>query len=373
VYRRDGSQLISTAPTGGDVRHLGEYGHLGALTYSYTLPGGADQMTAQYVPSGGTPLARFTALDPGRIITIYRGGSRIWEGILDDPVPGATGWGLSAHGAGTYGTDFMAHYTDYTTVGNPVTLAIARGLRWTAPTSWPGGLYLDQPPDDASTTVTDYLTNICLPAAYTWYVRTSSRGGNRLAVYTPPTAATRILVATAPQARTLYGYWTQLWLRYQSSSDNPTSGAAATFATTTVTNTAQAARHGVMETYADLSSAGHKTSAQAQATGTAMMARYQAASYAGPLVVAPGQLLTLGGVPVDLGCEQAGEVYRLVLAGGGYGGEVAPFPPVTVLGGGYAYDDVAQTGSITPYQYAASDLAGMLSSWVTLHTPKTAA
>jgi hypothetical protein len=372
MYRRDGSQLISYAPDGTDPRHLGEYGHLGALTYTWALPGGPDALTATIVPAGGTPLARFTALNPGRLIAVYRGGSRIWEGILDDPVPGANGWDLAAHGAGTYGSDFMAHYTDYGTVGQPVTLAISRGLRWTAPTSWASGLYLDQPPDDASVTVTDYLNNICLPAAYTWQIRTTNRG-NRLFVFTPPTAATRLLIATTPQARTLYGYWTSLWLRYQSSSDNPTSGAAATFATTTVTSTAQAAAHGVMETYADLSSAGHKTSAQAQATGTAMMARYQAASYAGPLVAHPGQLLTLGGVPVDLGAEQAGEVYRLILAGGGYGGEVSPSPPVTVLGGGYAYDDIAQTGSITPYQYAANDLAGMLSSWVTLHTPKTAA
>jgi hypothetical protein len=372
MYRRDGSQLVSSAPGGSDPKHLGQFGHLGQLTYSSTLPGGADSLSAQFIPAGGTPLTRFTALNPGRIISVWRGGARVWEGILDDPVPSAAGWGLTAHGTGTYGSDFAAHYTSYSTVGQPVTLAIGRGLRWTAPASWPGDLYLDQPSDDASVTVTDYLNSITQPAAYTWYVRTTARG-NQLSVFTPPTVATRILVASEPQARTLYGYWTSLWLRYQASADNATSGAAATFATTSVTNTAQAAAHGVMETYADLSSAGTKTAAAAQAVGAAMMARYQAASYAGPIVARPGQILTLGGTPVDLGCEQAGECYRLILAGGGYGGEVAPAPPVTVLGGGYAYDDVAQTASITPFQYAANDLAGLLASWVTAHTPKTAA
>jgi hypothetical protein len=376
TYRRDASQLVSLAADGTDRRHLGQYGHVGSLTYSYALPGGCDQLSATLIPAGpGGPVPRFTALDPGRIISVYRGGSEVWEGILDDPAPTAGGWTLSAHGAGTYGTDYMAKYSSYGTAGQPVTTAIARTpypLRWTAPASWPGDLYLDQPPDDASVTVTDYLNIVTGPAGYTWYVRTSSRG-NQLSIFTTPTAATRLLVATTAQARTLFGYYTDLWLRYQATADSPTSGAAATYATTSVANTAQRARHGRKETYADLSSAGTKSSGAAQAVGGKLMARYQAASYAGPLVVRPGQLLTLGGTPVDLGCEQAGEVYRLILAGGGYGGEVAPSPPVTVLGGGYSWDDVAQQASITPYQYAASDLAGMLSSWVTLHTPKTAA
>jgi hypothetical protein len=376
TYRRDASQVTTSAADGTGLRHLGQYGHIGALVYSYALPGGADQFTATLIPAGaGGPVPRFTALDPGRIISVWRGGSEVWEGILDEPAPTAGGWTLSAHGAGTYGGDYMAKYSSYATAGQPVTNAIARtpyGLRWTAPASWPGDLYLDQPPDDASVTVTEYLNNVTGPAGYTWQVRTSARG-NVLSIFTPPVTATRLLVATTAQARSLSGYYTDLWLRYQSAADNPTSGAAATFATTSVANTAQRARHGRKETWADLSSAGTKTSAAAQAVGTKLMARYQAASYAGPLVVRPGQLLNLGGVPVDLGCEQAGEVYRLILAGGGYGGEVTPSPPVQVLGGGYSWDDVAQQASITPYQYAASDLAGLLSNWVTLHTPKTAA
>ena len=204
--------------------------------------------------------------------------------------------------------------------------------------------------------VTDHMNTITGPAAMTWYVGR----GNVVKVFAPPTAVTRLLVATAAQARTLFGYYTTLWLRYQATADNATSGAAATFGTTSVTNSPQQARHGTMETYADLSAAGVQSSGAAQSTGTAMMAKYQAASYAGPLVVQPGKLLNPGGAPVDLGCEQAGEVYRLILAGGGYGGEVAPAPPVTFLGGATAWDDVAQQLSITPYQYAANDLAGLL-------------
>jgi hypothetical protein len=376
TYRRDASQVVSYAAAGGDPRHLGQYGHLGSLVYSYALPGGPDQLTATLIPAGaGGPVPRFTALDPGRVIGVWRGGSKVWEGVLDDPAPTSGGWTLSAHGAGTYGSDYMAKYSDYIVAGQPVTNAISRApvmFRWVAPASWPGDLYLDQPPDDASVTITDYLNNVTGPAGYTWYVRTTAHS-NQLAIFTPPTAATRLLVATTAQARSLFGYYTDLWLRYQSAADNPTSGAAATYAVTSVANTAQRARHGRKETYADLSSAGTKSSAAAQAVGTKLMARYQAASYAGPLVIRPGQLLNLGGTPVDLGCEQAGEVYRLILAGGGYGGEVTPSPPVTVLGGGYSWDDVAQQASITPFQYAANDLAGMLASWVTLHTPKTTA
>ena len=82
-------------------RWLGAIGHVANLQYSYTAPGGADQMscTLQIPPS-----QRTDCMDPGRIVKIYRGGGCVWDGKLNEPVPAVDGWAISAHGSGTFGT-----------------------------------------------------------------------------------------------------------------------------------------------------------------------------------------------------------------------------------------------------------------------------
>ena len=76
------------------------------------------------------------------------------------------------------------------------------------------------------------------------------------------------------------------------------------------------------------------------------------------------------GVPVDLGCEVAGEVVQLQLADGPYGGEVSPAPPVTFPVGRVEYDDGAQTLAVTPFQSVPNDLPSLLSALATtLPTP----
>lgn len=74
----------------------------------------------------------------------------------------------------------------------------------------------------------------------------------------------------------------------------------------------------------------------------------------------PGQLLTMGGQPVDLGSETSLHVYQLVLTDFAYGGEVTLTPPIQFLGGGYQYDDDAQAATITPFQYLAGDINSLL-------------
>ena len=101
------------------------------------------------------------------------------------------------------------------------------------------------------------------------------------------------------------------------------------------------------------------TAGAAQALGNAALARYTAASWSGPFQAAPGQYLTMGGAPVDLGCEHAGEVCRLILADGPYGGEVNPAPPVQFPVGKYEYNDITGLAQITPYQAWTADLAAV--------------
>jgi hypothetical protein len=368
-YYPRSSQVMTTDVNGFDRRYLGEYGITSGLQYSYAVPGGPDQMTCNLVQP---PAERFKALDPGRLVRIYRGGTLVWNGKMNEPVPSTTGWQLQAYGSGHFGDDFDSIYTTYSTPGDPVDQAITRGLAWKDPTSgWPGGLYLSQPPDSGSVTITDYMNNITAPAGYVWQI--SRR--NVISLFQPTaTAPNRILVVTVPQARTLAGYYTTLYVRYQSQaqSTSSTSGGSATFGLTSVTNTAQAAKHGVKEIYADWSSVGTMTAGAVQTQATLLMEKYQAANYAGQFTVTPGQLRNIGGAPCDLGTEQAGSVVSVILSSGAYGGDVLPVaPPIQFLVGAYAYDDDNNIATITPYLGAASDLGTLLSNFATIHTPNT--
>jgi hypothetical protein len=114
------------------------------------------------------------------------------------------------------------------------------------------------------------------------------------------------------------------------------------------------------------------SSSAAQQVGYSALALYTRASFAGPFTVSYGQLLNSGGAPVDIACDQASNVCRLVLTDFAYGGEVTP-APITFTVGAYSYDDFAQTATITPMQTLEMSLTSMLSAWNTTNTPIAAA
>jgi len=73
--------VVTFAPDGTDPRWLGAAGHFTQLTYSYTLPGGPDQLTGLLqIPAG----SRTKAIDAGRIVQAYRGAACVWDGKLDE-------------------------------------------------------------------------------------------------------------------------------------------------------------------------------------------------------------------------------------------------------------------------------------------------
>lgn len=360
VLERPGaSQVLTMAQDFSHPRWLGELGHVTGLNYSYACPGGCDQLAATLQISA---LSFPDALNMGRWVYVIRGASIIWAGKLDEPQPSAAGWQITAHGSGTYGADFAATYTGTWGTGTPdnaVNAAITRGLAWAnAGIGSPSGMWVGQPVDSGAQQITDLLNLICTKGGLTWYVRCRP-GVNKLLVFALPTVVTNLLVSSTPVPRTLGGDVNTIFLRYQSTKDAAAS--PATFGTTSVTEPASITAHGAMETYADLSSAQVLTAGAAQAVGTAVLKRYQRASFAGPFTVGPGQLLTTGGAPVDLGAGMpyAPMVCRLILTDQSYGGEITP-APITFLAGGYAFDDDSQTATITPFQALRTDFAGLL-------------
>lgn len=340
-------------------RLLSAVGHVAGLKYSFALPGGCDQMSCTVQRD---IRYRTDAIDEGRYVRVFRGASVVWEGKLEEPAPTAAGWTITAKGAGQYGHDYVAYYDGTFGTGTPdnaVNLAIQRGLRWTNPgIGNPASMWTGQVIDPGSQKIQDLLNLICTKGALTWYVTTSAQG-NVLSVFplSPQKTPDRLLVSNDPAARTLGGDYNTLFVRYQSSADG---ASAATYATTSVWNPDSIRLHDPMEEYIDISSAGQYTAAQAQQVANDILAQYIRANFASAFTIQQGQLLTTGGQPVDLGCQQAGMVVRLVLADFGYGGELRAVP-VTFLVGAYEYDDDKQTATVTAFQSLQTTFTSLIS------------
>jgi hypothetical protein len=349
----DETQLYTTRVDGTAGRYLSTLGHVDGLTYSDTMPGGAELLQATVQAS---PDWRDEALNVGRRVLALRGASIQWEGIMEEPRAGDAGWVITAAGAGTWGNRYRANWTGTWDGPTVIDGAISRGLRWIRGTVTGG--YLSEVKDSGSISVTEFMNLIASPKTQTWRVRRTF-AGLQADLINYPTAVTRLLVTTVPAVRTVAAYVNALYTRYQVTKD--LNGKAATYGLTSVTLPDSIAKHDRTEEYWDLTPAGVMTAGAAQANGASAISKYTAASYGGPFVVAPGQYLTTGGVPVDLGCEHAGEVVRLILADGPYGGEVAPAPPVTFPVGKITYRQADGTAEITPMQSWRGDFGNLLS------------
>ena len=169
LTRQNGTQVVSYKPDGTDRRWFGSAGHVNQLKYSWATPGGCDQLSFNLMVE---PNVRTQILDPGRIVEAYRGGGKIWEGILAEAVPTPQGWQVTATGAGQYGANYLAAYTSMWPTSQPdqsVNAAISRGMRWTnlgfgTPGMWLGASGTATHPSGGAT-----LASTTIPAG-TWDV-----------------------------------------------------------------------------------------------------------------------------------------------------------------------------------------------------------
>lgn len=359
-YPRAGtSQVAITPPGSSQVFWLGNQAHVSGLKYSYSYPGGCKAMSCNLIVP-----ARYRAqwMLVNSTIGIYRGGHRVWRGKLNEPSPGAGGWSIAGVGSGALADNYQAVYTDTWPTSEPdelVNNAVGRGLPWDNPgVGQPSGLWTGQPSDSGAVSVSAILATMCTRGGLGWYVNSQPGGtlGDTFSLAPLPTTPTRLLVALNPVARTDSGDVSSIWIRYQNSADD--SDSSATYAVTQVVNTG----HGGTEAYLDVSDAGTLTTSAAQAIGVQILKIYQNSTFGSSFTVQPGGLLTTGGVPVDLGCEQAGTVDRLLLADFAYGGALLPSAQLPqFITGGYEWDDQALQATITPYQSLDASLSGLLS------------
>lgn len=349
------TQLVTSRVDGTGRYYLGRLGHIPDLKYSDSMPGGADQLTCTLQAD---PSWRHESLDPGRRLLAIRGASIAWEGSLTKPVPSDNGWAITGSGSGNWGSSYRANWSTAWTAAAVLDAAISRGLRWIRG-SIAAGTYLTEIHDSGSLSVTEFLNLITSPGSLTWRVRRTP-GGLELDVIPIPATPTRLLISNIPAARTIAGgFINSLWVRYQATADSAT--IPATYDLNSADDVYSIAKHDRLEEYWDISTAGVLDPGSSGALAVAALNKYTAASWADSFDVAPGQYLTMGGVPVDLGCENAGEVARLILADGPYGGEIGPAPPVTFPVGRIDYNDATGGAQITPFQSSIADWSTLLS------------
>jgi hypothetical protein len=365
-------QVVTYGPDGvSSPRALGQLGHVTALKYSTALPGGPAQLSCVLQQP---PTTRPDALNTGRRVDLLLGAATPWSGKLAEPVPATTGLTLTATGMGGLGTDYDAIYSGTwpgSVPDDPVNQAISRGLPWVNPgIGSPSGMWLGQAVDSGAQDIATLMNLLCSNGGLTWYVDSTS-GKNVLSVFSLPTTPNRILVATNPAPRTLGGDINVIWLRYMVTADDPVAGTPAVYTNAVALNQASIDRHGRMEVYTDLSSAGVMTNSAAVAVGQAVLQRYVRASFAGGFVVQPGQILTTGGQPVNLATEQAGNVYRLILTDFGYGGEISA-KTISFLSGACEFDVDSGLLTVTPFGALNASLTGLLTQAVANIVPHTA-
>lgn len=401
---------IITLPVPRDARWLNAYGHVDQVNYTFTIPGGPSAFQCLFaVP----PDFRTTAMDPGRILQVFRGGQCIWEGITTEPTPDSTGWQIQANGTGAYGTNFTCFY-DVWNIGRPIDLAIDRGLRWLKPPVVPSPAkgnpeqaYLGPAQPSGSLSITDFLNLVCTSGRLYWTLVPpvtaslpagpwrleflefpTDQSGNPLVRTTPDHANylsrewhrvdqpigsdltnTRrppdlYLVSTSPVSRNMNLTYNTLIVNFMTKADQLTnsqsSGASATFSTAMVDIPESVARYGRVEYYLDLTNGGALSHTQAVSMGRNILNKYIRVNFTSAFSVQPGQLLNSGGQPVDLACDWSGKVCSIVAHGIPFGGE-SQFGALTFFVGTYQYDDNSQTATVTPYQNAGTDISTVVS------------
>lgn len=409
-----GQDGIITVPQPFNPKWLGTIGHVADTDYSYSLPGGPDSLSCTLQVE---PTYRTDALNTGRIVTAHRGASCIWEGVLNEPTPTPTGWDITANGVGTYGANFGAWWepgagptagSNGWTADAPIDFAIARGLRWqNGGIGTPSGIYLGPVQDPGSLMITDFLNLLCTGGSLTWELRQPAgastmppapwqlkvfqlpqdQSGNPLQPGPSTKVSTQILqgdkfkrvdllqalprtppdlyiINTNPIPRTINANINTIIVYYQATSDvtatSTQKAKAATFTTVMVDNPSSVASQGRMEYTLDVTSAGTMSQAAAAAIGRNVLNKYIRVNFAATFSVQPGQLLNVGGFPVDLGCNWGGLIATVQVNNAAFGGEVG-FAPLTFLIGEYEFNDASQTASITPYQSAKTDISSIIS------------
>lgn len=340
--------IYTEAVGGGDRIWLDQLGIVAGVAYDTTFPGGDAQASWQITLD---PAFQHRALRYGRQVGICLGASVVWHGYLDNPQRG-TAWAMTAFGNAVLGKQYAAIAA---TSGNALNLnevvdaAIARGLPWTRAGSLPTMANGYAP--SGSLMIADALDQVADAQSTESYWPLDTLGV-LAASWAAPTTPSYILYASGPGGgRNLAGFATDAYVIYQS----------ATGVITTDLRSAASRPYGRFEAVTDQTGLGLIPSSQADTLGDGYLARNAPrAKFTSDFTVAPGQLVTMGGQPVDLATVRAGFLANVVFTDPDSAGEVALGAVPQVLFGAARYDVDADTLTLTPVYAAQDNLQALL-------------
>lgn len=342
--------VYSDAVGGGDRFWLDSLGIINGLSYARTNPGGALTATWQMVLD---PRLQHRAWQPGRQIGIACGVATVWEGNLDNPSRG-TVWTMNAIGSPS--SDSQRFLAIAPTTENALNLdevidaAITRGLGWSRASTLPSMPATAAAVQSGTVYLDEALQQVLGSQSALTYWTVSD--GKVVSAATAPTSPTYLLLATGVGGgRTLDQFVTDVVVTYQS--------ATGQLSTTTVSSSSRP--FGRFEYPLDITALGQIPTSQATAAGQNYLALNGArAKFTDTLTVTHGQLITLGGQPVDLATFEPGPLINVLVTDPDSAGEVALEFPVPMLVGYTSYDvdsDVLQIGSV---DYSSDSLASGL-------------
>lgn len=310
-----GYTVVSISRTTGRQRYLDSLGVIAGLTFDHSWPGGC--LSAQWQltcpPDSGDP-----ALNPGRLIEIWGGGGVVWSGVLGESDPGiprtmhASGHQteLGGYPAATFSNtggvltptgsvDLQAVFDSAVT-----NLGLSPVHRGTFPA--------------VSSSITEQPTSIAdLANAYTQVSgqRWKIDPYRYMSFAADPTTADYMYVLNDPLGRQSDGYASDVWVKY-----NETSVVGSTTVTTqkwvalSANPTASAYRpFGFVGQIIDITDQPAMTSSQAAALfAQARTLLGSRLTFTGNVTCTAGQMLSRGGVPVDLGTVHAGKAVLMV-------------------------------------------------------------
>lgn len=360
-----------------DRQHLGQITTINDLEYGWILPGGSNTMKCLALEDPRRWRPR--AIELGRRVRLYRGSSWIWSGKLLAPSPAAddSGVQLAAQGIGTFGSNLLSIFSSWDQ-NTPLDQAIIRGLPWLKDSLSSSGLWLGQAQDSGVQFIVDFLNLITGGGGQTWKVvptgSVAAGAADKLTIFPFPTTnpgdERLILVSLKPVGRVINDV-NSLWARYQATADNTNTGAKASYALTNAQVPASIAAHGVQEQPFDLTGGGLMSGGTAGAAASAVLTKYQPSKFDGAWTINQGDLLTAGGVEVDIGLDYTGQVAKIAEMDASYGGEAGRPGAVRVVCGQYDYSEKTGSGTFGAYQMAVTDLPGMLQAVASALTPQT--
>lgn len=285
------------------------------------------------------------ALNVGRWIFAICGAKIEWAGRLLEPGRGNP-WTCTADGFAEEAVKFDAYAP---TSGNALNLnevidaAFTRGLHGTRPSSLPS--LTDASLASGAATLNDALSIVATNTGQAWKV--SSEGAWTMAAV--PTAPTNLLIATDPAGgRTGEDFYTTAVCQYL---DEVTRA----LTTIVVTNAAAVAKAGANETQLDLTDQSYISATNATNQATAYLQTVAPRTkYTGTFNVTGGQVLNMGGVPIDLATLSGNAMLRVMQVNPDIANELDLSVPTDLLLDSIDYDVDADAALITPLDSVAA-------------------